>query len=222
MLNKTAIAAATVLSLWASNSMAAVFDVSVWTGAPNGADSSNIADRFNVPTLAADAHFTFTTPDNAINWSSTTNVASSFFTGGTISGFTSPEGTLTQTQFNNEILSTAGDGTVSFIQVTSSYTSATPFSSTITHDDGASMYIDATTAILSSPGETSSITQPYILPAGSHTLTVDYVEAQGAPAVLSYIAAVPEPSTWAMMILGFVGVGFMSYRRRSNGGFRVA
>jgi hypothetical protein len=30
-------------------------------------------------------------------------------------------------------------------------------------------------------------------------------------------AAVPEPSTWAMMILGFAGVGFMAYRRKQNG-----
>ena len=29
-------------------------------------------------------------------------------------------------------------------------------------------------------------------------------------------AAVPEPSTWAMMILGFGGVGFMAYRRRNR------
>ncbi|WFU18735.1 PEPxxWA-CTERM sorting domain-containing protein [Bradyrhizobium sp. CB3481] len=29
--------------------------------------------------------------------------------------------------------------------------------------------------------------------------------------------AVPEPSTWAMMILGFAGVGFIAYRRRSYG-----
>lgn len=28
--------------------------------------------------------------------------------------------------------------------------------------------------------------------------------------------AVPEPSTWAMMILGFVGVGYMTYRRRKQ------
>jgi hypothetical protein len=27
---------------------------------------------------------------------------------------------------------------------------------------------------------------------------------------------VPEPSTWAMMILGFAGVGFMAYRRKSK------
>jgi PEP-CTERM motif len=30
-------------------------------------------------------------------------------------------------------------------------------------------------------------------------------------------AAVPEPSTWAMMILGFAGVGFMAYRRSRRG-----
>jgi hypothetical protein len=29
-------------------------------------------------------------------------------------------------------------------------------------------------------------------------------------------AAVPEPSTWAMMILGFFGVGFMAYRQRTT------
>jgi uncharacterized protein (TIGR03118 family) len=30
------------------------------------------------------------------------------------------------------------------------------------------------------------------------------------------LRAVPEPSTWAMMILGFVGLGFMAYRRKSK------
>ena len=37
------------------------------------------------------------------------------------------------------------------------------------------------------------------------------------------VSSVPEPSTWAMMILGFFGVGFMAYRRKQNGpAFRVA
>jgi hypothetical protein len=39
------------------------------------------------------------------------------------------------------------------------------------------------------------------------------------------VAAVPEPSTWAMMVLGFAGMGFLSYRktRRKNGSsFRLA
>ena len=27
------------------------------------------------------------------------------------------------------------------------------------------------------------------------------------------VAAIPEPATWAMMVLGFAGIGFMAYRR---------
>ena len=34
--------------------------------------------------------------------------------------------------------------------------------------------------------------------------------------------SVPEPSTWAMVILGFFGVGFMAYRRQSKPSFRIA
>ena len=34
--------------------------------------------------------------------------------------------------------------------------------------------------------------------------------------------AVPEPSTWAMMILGFAGLGFVSYRRKSKPGLMAA
>ncbi len=33
--------------------------------------------------------------------------------------------------------------------------------------------------------------------------------------------AVPEPSTWAMMLLGFAGVGFMAYRRKSGAALKV-
>jgi hypothetical protein len=31
---------------------------------------------------------------------------------------------------------------------------------------------------------------------------------------ITLLAAVPEPSTWAMLILGFAGIGAMTYRRR--------
>lgn len=34
--------------------------------------------------------------------------------------------------------------------------------------------------------------------------------------------AVPEPSTWAMLILGFAGLGFMAYRRKSKPALTIA
>jgi len=41
----------------------------------------------------------------------------------------------------------------------------------------------------------------------------------GSTGAIGAVAAVPEPSTWAMMILGFFGLGFMAYRKK---GFRYA
>jgi hypothetical protein len=38
--------------------------------------------------------------------------------------------------------------------------------------------------------------------------------------VIAQVTAVPEPSTWAMMILGFAGIGFMASRRKSKPAFR--
>ena len=45
--------------------------------------------------------------------------------------------------------------------------------------------------------------------------TSDYVAALDS-VVVRTVDGVPEPSTWAMMILGFAGVGFMAYRRKSK------
>ena len=39
----------------------------------------------------------------------------------------------------------------------------------------------------------------------------------GGPFCVNCVGPVPEISTWAMMILGFFGVGFMAYRSRHNG-----
>jgi hypothetical protein len=52
------------------------------------------------------------------------------------------------------------------------------------------------------------------LPAG--IFEIEGTDSNGA-AEFTLTAAVPEPSTWAMMILGFCGLGFMAYRRKQNG-----
>jgi hypothetical protein len=62
-------------------------------------------------------------------------------------------------------------------------------------------------------------------PGGTYAFTVDTIDAwiNGPPGQLPQatvlgndVGAVPEPSTWAMLILGFVGIGFMAYRRKSK------
>lgn len=55
---------------------------------------------------------------------------------------------------------------------------------------------------------------PYKLAFSFHGLGVpaaDFVLDNAA------IQAVPEAGTWAMMMLGFLGVGFLAYRRRASG-----
>jgi hypothetical protein len=59
--------------------------------------------------------------------------------------------------------------------------------------------------------------------SGTNTLEIFYADREQTGAFLSVDAsvtltgAVPEPSTWAMMILGFCGLGFMAYRKKRNG-----
>jgi len=43
----------------------------------------------------------------------------------------------------------------------------------------------------------------------------------GNAGATAFSPAVPETSTWAMMILGFMGVGFLAYRRRGQQNFRL-
>lgn len=44
----------------------------------------------------------------------------------------------------------------------------------------------------------------------------------GNDIIQGQVTGVPEPSTWAMMILGFAGIGLLAYRRRSKQAFRLA
>jgi uncharacterized membrane protein len=58
-----------------------------------------------------------------------------------------------------------------------------------------------------------SATELALLPSGSSA--VAYGINDGGQAI--GVTVVPEPSTWAMMLLGFVGLGFVGYRRARKG-----
>jgi hypothetical protein len=57
--------------------------------------------------------------------------------------------------------------------------------------------------------------------AGAVFSGTEFGATDWASSSVSSVSPVPEPSTWAMMILGFFGVGFMAYRRKSNPAFRL-
>ena len=69
-----------------------------------------------------------------------------------------------------------------------------------------------------------SITNSDWFKVGTNVLTF-VVTDTGPPLALrvdDLASGVPEASTWAMMILGFCGVGFMAYRRKNKHSFRFA
>jgi len=51
---------------------------------------------------------------------------------------------------------------------------------------------------------------------GYQLINYAYIESHPGMWTVEQVTPVPEPSTWAMMILGFAGVGYMAYRRRNQ------
>ena len=59
---------------------------------------------------------------------------------------------------------------------------------------------------------------------GPYSLTEQYTlhsNSVGSALSTINISAIPEASTWAMMMLGFIGVGFIAFRRKGQGAFRL-
>jgi hypothetical protein len=57
-----------------------------------------------------------------------------------------------------------------------------------------------------------------VLADGPVWTSVNFRDATFSATITS---AVPESSTWAMIILGFAGVGFLAYRREQEGAFNA-
>jgi hypothetical protein len=55
-----------------------------------------------------------------------------------------------------------------------------------------------------------------VAPTQLHFGVSDGIFADNSGSFTINVSAVPEPSTWAMMMIGFAGVGFMAYRRKSK------
>jgi fibro-slime domain-containing protein len=93
---------------------------------------------------------------------------------------------------------------------------------TITFGGDDDMFLALNNSVVDQVGgihPASGINAIYNVAAGDYVMDVFYADRHvtDAHAFLNVggniTTAVPEPSTWAMMILGFFGVGFLAYRR---------
>jgi hypothetical protein len=58
--------------------------------------------------------------------------------------------------------------------------------------------------------------------ATSFTLTDTGATFSGSIQEFGIFATTPEPSTWAMLLIGFAGIGFMTYRRKAKSALLAA
>lgn len=97
---------------------------------------------------------------------------------------------------------------------------------TINYNTGApSVYDGSQTIPLATGGNNGDTTQvDFTAPTGEYITSVEFnsVGSNAFEASDFAVSGVPEASTWAMMILGFLGVGFMAYRRKDAASFRLA
>ena len=83
-----------------------------------------------------------------------------------------------------------------------------------------SVLFDSTAFTHSTSGSLDVFTlDPQSISAGAHTITVNGTIASGPTAsysgTVNFNLPLPEPATWAMMLLGFAGIG-MAIRRRQR------
>jgi hypothetical protein len=68
----------------------------------------------------------------------------------------------------------------------------------------------------STPTTTRTVALTFNVTSGENLLLYWQNPASYSPAMGSSASFVPEPSTWAMLLTGFAGIGLMTYRRRKS------
>jgi hypothetical protein len=128
-------------------------------------------------------------------------------------------------------ITTTGDGghamdNTVFLFTGSTFLHAGLNSYTVSHDDGLTLNVDGIGTVVNSPAPSSPADLPFSVnapTAGFYNFQLAYGECCTGPAVLQLASlnatpfgsgAVPEPATWALMIMGFGGAGAMLRRRR--------
>ena len=211
-----------------------VVDVYEYAGNALGTDA-NAATLGNILAAGPGAYtqyeFTYTGL-NDIHWlvsgdQTSPNLAGTFVTAANITNFVG--GASAEAAFLASTLSVKGDQQTAFFNIHGLLSGTLLTGSQISHDDGATFIVGGNTLVDNAPETNDAVDTVAPGTYSAAAFNLYYVEGNGAPAVLdvqlkgaNLTTDVPEPSTWAMMILGFFGVGFMAYRRQPKFGVRLA
>lgn len=156
------------------------------------------------------------------------------FTGGTVFGTTSPVLSATVT-VNSQTVSIVPPYSIAEIsaQNTGSFSSQNHLAYLETNN-GDAYFLNLSKAFVDANNGSipASLTQPFTASSGvggtGEFYLVNFIVVDGSAVfsvntdiratldTITVSSAVPEPSTWAMMILGFAGIGFMAYWRKSK------
>jgi hypothetical protein len=189
--------------------------INVWTGtSPNPGDQNDPTQQAlpsnPLTSQTFVGNFSYTGPIDFANYSQATDLMSNW-----IPGIGLPALQMSTPTF-------AGASLFSF-----SFTlSSTLTDVMLTHDDGVSLFNITTNSanlIPGNEGPTSATTTAVPTLNAGEIYQLWYVASNGAPSILkmdSATAAVPEPDTWMLLIVGFGAVGMVS--RRSRNTVRIA
>lgn len=236
------LAAAIGLAAAGIMSSAARADILVDVYIYNGATYGTLANAQTAANAAANAstHYQFTyTSLAAVQWADpapNNGSNTALDTGADFLGNHLINGDITSwlvgsaASFAAQNLSTLGDENTTMFKISGLLTGVVLPGSSITHDDGVTFQIGNDLQI-DSPLETIATPSLMAKPAAYNGTPFDlyYVAGNGSPSILqvdlrgaNLTTDVPEPATWAMILLGFAGVGFMAYRRKEKPAFRLA
>jgi len=179
--------------------------VSVWTGQPTAAGNATIAQAGTLGPA------NLTTTVSGINFTDAPGNNSDATTVGQFLG--------------NPALSSATLDNSYFLFTGDIFLNAGANLFSIAHDDGVQISLDGGASfVLDDPGPTPPTSSPFTIiapSAGTYHYTLSYGECCGGPAVLQWlfstgqpVGSLPEPATWAMMLLGFGGIGLAMRGRR--------
>ncbi len=194
-----------------NTAQANIVDGSVWTGVTAASSDATIANK---PATTPDATFTLNSPYHMD--SNVGGYSIGGFLGSNPGGFSFLTGSgIAGQNMDNTYWFFTGDVTVSHNEMF-----------TVGHDDGLQLEIGGT-LVVDVPGPTAFVTTPYTWTgaSGTYAFQLSYGECCGPPAELEVslpLSSVPEPSTWAMMLAGFGGLGFAAFRRSRRPNISIA